>query len=77
LVTGAVVVVEAAELELDDPQAASALAAAIPPAVASPDRTSERLEIRSVLGSSTASLPTDRTEDAPEAAGADSNSMTQ
>jgi hypothetical protein len=75
LVTGTVVVVEAAELELDDPQAASALAAAIPPAVTSPDRTSDRLEILSVHSSSTASVPPDRTDDPQRLAEADSNSV--
>jgi hypothetical protein len=75
LVTGTVVVVVAAELELDDPQAASVLAAAIPPAVTSPDRTSERLEILSVHSSSTETLPPDRTDDPQLLAEADSNSV--
>jgi hypothetical protein len=63
LVTGTVVVVDAdaVELELDDPQAASALAAVRPPAVTSPDRISERLEIGSVLCSSTVPHPPHRT----------------
>jgi hypothetical protein len=56
-----VVVVEAAELELDDPHAASALAAVRLPAVTSPDRISERLEIGSVLRSSTVRHPPHRT----------------
>jgi hypothetical protein len=66
LVTGVVVVVEADELELDEPQAARALAAARPPALTRPDRISERLEICSVLSSSTASLPADRSRRPPK-----------
>ncbi|HWC38332.1 MAG TPA: hypothetical protein VG476_07375, partial [Acidimicrobiales bacterium] len=76
LVTGTVVVVEAAELELDDPQAASAVAAVRPPAVTSPVRISERLEICSVLCSSTSVIPLIAQDD-PQTVGGELDSAPQ